>query len=290
MNKEIKIESRYYIAKDGDTSGSMYITQREALDALIDIHHDRIDEEIMSREEVKRDNLEGYDQSACDEAWKQVEQEILEYGYDDGNVNGHWAIVEQKVVVDRTFGHTDELDTIELDDDDHLYGEVVITEGGDYIAVRRLDGGIGSACTAVYEAISVTDGHHDVLVSDNATVWVLGDEDDPKRNAEMFATIKDIHVYWTDIEDCDLSDWIEARRAEAEAYSSKCAELAAALAEYLGGASQATALAGTRWEGDDDVDLAQYCADYNLSAEWAEEADEDEFNSRLAEVAADIID
>ena len=33
------------------------------------------------------------------------------------------------------------------------------------------------------------DGHHDVLVSDNASVWVLGNEDDADCNAGMFAAL-----------------------------------------------------------------------------------------------------
>ena len=33
------------------------------------------------------------------------------------------------------------------------------------------------------------DGHHDILVEDNASVWVLGNEDDVDCNAGMFAAL-----------------------------------------------------------------------------------------------------
>lgn len=82
------------------------------------------------------------------------------------------------------------------------------------------------------------DGHCDILVQDNATVWVLGDENDADRNAGQFATIAGsrdtdmdgpnlraeiaegveiVRGYIDDIRavDADIADWIEDRADDA---------------------------------------------------------------------------
>lgn len=112
------------------------------------------------------------------------------------------------------------------------------TNAGDYTIVALIGEQThtdDAHCLAVGRA---ADGHHDVLVSDNASVWVLGDADDADCNAGMFAALggsRDTDMDGPDIRneiadgvrilrdnlddiraiDADLADWIADRADEA---------------------------------------------------------------------------
>lgn len=53
-----------------------------------------------------------------------------------------------------------------------------------------------------------TDGHYDILVEDNASVWVLGNADDADCNAGAFAAIAG--ATYSDMDAPDLRDYIRA--------------------------------------------------------------------------------
>lgn len=71
----------------------------------------------------------------------------------------------------------------------------------------------------IYEVVH-KDGHHEVAVSDNASVWVLGDYDDARHNYELWTVVDDVcGVDWIDdIEDDDLREWINDRADEYDNY------------------------------------------------------------------------
>jgi hypothetical protein len=92
----------------------------------------------------------------------------------------------------------------------------VVTDAGkveiyDVLAV----GGDGERKIEIYEVVA-DDGHHAVAVSDNASVWILGDEDDSKHNGEQWLVVDDAcGVDWiADIVDADLREWINDRADE----------------------------------------------------------------------------
>lgn len=70
----------------------------------------------------------------------------------------------------------------------------------------------------VYE-VEHTDGHHDVMASDNGSVWLVGDENDANTNKSQFCAIIEANgesVEWDEIEDCDLREWITDRLNESK--------------------------------------------------------------------------
>jgi hypothetical protein len=73
----------------------------------------------------------------------------------------------------------------------------------------------------VYE-VEHADGHHDVMASDNGSVWIAGDENNSDVNQSQFEQIVKANgesVLWDEIEDDDLREWIADRRKEYKDYA-----------------------------------------------------------------------
>lgn len=97
--------------------------------------------------------------------------------------------------------------------------ETVVTDAGEYTIVTHIAEG-GEADKRIEVVVGrATDGHHDLIVNDNASSWVVGSEDDATLNRDQWAFIAercgDIDLDAVRKTDEDLADWLEARRAEA---------------------------------------------------------------------------
>ncbi|MBR4353761.1 MAG: hypothetical protein IKP97_00490 [Kiritimatiellae bacterium] len=99
-------------------------------------------------------------------------------------------------------------------------GEQVATDGGDYQIIADIaDGGEGDEGVCVYVGRHITLGHCDLIARDNASYWVVGDEDNRDRNRDQWDIIED-RCGRIDLEavrrvDADLADWLADRRKEA---------------------------------------------------------------------------
>jgi len=101
-------------------------------------------------------------------------------------------------------------------------GNTYYTDGGKYTIVSNIttgwDGHDVNSGIEVYIGRH-TDGHNDLLVSDNASIWVVGSEDDAERNWAAWSEIetKCGILPWGKISeiDADLADWLKDRRRDA---------------------------------------------------------------------------
>lgn len=102
-----------------------------------------------------------------------------------------------------------------------MIGEEVYTDAGKYTIVAHVH---DDPCTD--ESINLyvgkaADGHHDMIASDNASMWVVGDEDDASRNRDHWCTIAarcDVEPVLTEVRkiDGDLADWLADRYHDAQ--------------------------------------------------------------------------
>lgn len=101
-----------------------------------------------------------------------------------------------------------------------LIGETRYTDAGKYTIVAHV---YDDNCTD--ESINLyvgkaADGHHDLIASDNASMWVVGSEDDHERNRDQWDAIAnrcDVAPVIAEVRklDTDLADWLAARYDEA---------------------------------------------------------------------------
>ncbi len=101
------------------------------------------------------------------------------------------------------------------------YGPTVVTDGGEYELIAEVnDEGQCDDNINLYVGRATSDGHCDLIASDNASMWIVGDADDAERNREHWDTIEahDLDMDAVRAVDADLADWLEARRDEAEEY------------------------------------------------------------------------
>ena len=97
--------------------------------------------------------------------------------------------------------------------------ETVGTDCGKYEIVAHIhDDGCSDTSINLYVG-RAADGHHDLIASDNASMWVVGDADDAESNRahwELIAErIGDIDFDAIRAIDADLAEWLEDRKAEA---------------------------------------------------------------------------
>lgn len=98
-------------------------------------------------------------------------------------------------------------------------GEEVITLNGNYTIVDQIAEG-GEADERILVSVGrAADGHHDLIVCDNASHWVVGDENDAELNRAQWNLISE-RVGEIDFDairtiDTDLADWLEDRKDEA---------------------------------------------------------------------------
>lgn len=102
-----------------------------------------------------------------------------------------------------------------------LIGETRYTDAGEYTMVAHVhDDGCTDASIDLYVG-RAADGHHDLIASDNASMWVVGDENDAERNRDQWIAIADRCDVAPVIDevrkiDADLADWLAARYNEAQ--------------------------------------------------------------------------
>lgn len=106
---------------------------------------------------------------------------------------------------------------------DEKIGKTVMTDAGDYTIVAHVgDGGFADNPNThidLYVGRHTTGGNCGLLVSDNASTWALGSDDDPALNYDQWQLIAercgDLDLDAIRAIDADLADWLAARRAEA---------------------------------------------------------------------------
>lgn len=101
-----------------------------------------------------------------------------------------------------------------------MIGETCCTDAGEYTIVAHIhDDGCGDQSINLYIG-RAADGHHDMIASDNASMWVVGNEDDAKLNRDHWDAIAercDLAPVLDEVRkiDADLADWLGARYQEA---------------------------------------------------------------------------
>lgn len=101
-----------------------------------------------------------------------------------------------------------------------LIGETRYTDAGEYTIVADVGGGgYGDENVTLYVG-KAADGHHDLIASDNASMWVVGDENDAERNRAQWEAISERCDVAPVIDavreiDADLADWLATRYDEA---------------------------------------------------------------------------
>lgn len=116
--------------------------------------------------------------------------------------------------------------------------DIIHTKAGDYTIVAALGTQTYTDSAHNLAVGRHTDGHYDILVEDNASVWVLGNADDADCNAGMFAALggsrdtdmdgpglrdeiaEGVRVLRDNLDDirsvdADIADWIAERADEA---------------------------------------------------------------------------
>lgn len=94
------------------------------------------------------------------------------------------------------------------------------TDAGEYELVAIVhDDGHTDESVNLYVG-KAADGHHDLIASDNASMWVVGDADDAERNRDQWDTIAercDVAPVIDEVRkiDADLADWLNDRYNEA---------------------------------------------------------------------------
>ena len=102
-----------------------------------------------------------------------------------------------------------------------MIGESVATDCGKYEIVAHIyDDGCCDASINLYVG-RAADGHHDLIASDNASMWVAGDAEDAERNRDQWREIEercDVAPVLEEVRkiDADLADWLAARWTEAD--------------------------------------------------------------------------
>ena len=101
----------------------------------------------------------------------------------------------------------------------HEIGTTRYTDAGEYLLLAEVNSeGCCDESINLYVGRHVKLGHCDLIASDNASCWVVGDADDAARNYEHWQTIKDHGLDMDAVRaiDADLADWLIARQSEAE--------------------------------------------------------------------------
>lgn len=101
-----------------------------------------------------------------------------------------------------------------------MIGETITTDAGEYTIFAHVH---DDACTDKNINLYVgkaADGHHDLIASDNASMWVVGDEDDAERNRDQWDSIAarcDVAPVLDEVRKIDsgLADWLNDRYNEA---------------------------------------------------------------------------
>ena len=102
-----------------------------------------------------------------------------------------------------------------------MIGETRYTDAGEYTIVAHVhDDGCSDQSINLYVG-RAADGHHDLIASDNSSMWVVGNEDDHELNRGQWDAIAarcDVAPVLDEVRrvDADLADWLAARYADAK--------------------------------------------------------------------------
>ena len=102
-----------------------------------------------------------------------------------------------------------------------LIGETCSTDAGEYTIVAHVhDDGCCDESINLYVG-RAADGHHDMIASDNASMWVVGNEDDAELNRDQWDAIAarcDVAPVINEVRklDAELADWLAARYEESK--------------------------------------------------------------------------
>lgn len=101
-----------------------------------------------------------------------------------------------------------------------MIGESFNVDSGEYEILAYINGGgYADKHIDLFVGRAAAGGHCDLIVSDNASMWTVGDEDDAERNREHWELINervgDVDFGSIHAIDADLADWLDERKAEA---------------------------------------------------------------------------
>lgn len=102
-----------------------------------------------------------------------------------------------------------------------MTGETCYTDAGEYTIVAHVHDDMCTDESVNLYVGKAADGHHDMIASDNASMWAVGDENDASRNRYHWCTIAarcDVESVLTEVRkiDGDLADWLADRYHDAQ--------------------------------------------------------------------------
>lgn len=137
-----------------------------------------------------------------------------------GNVIDEFATLSEAEAAIRAYEEEDRANGCYEENFYQIKYPTEVTDCGEYTILAQIATG-GSADKVIDLYVGrAADGHHDLIATDNATNWLVGDADDAERNRahwELIAErIGDIDFDAIRAIDADLAEWLEERKAEAE--------------------------------------------------------------------------
>jgi hypothetical protein len=135
-----------------------------------------------------------------------------------GNYIDEFATREEAEAAIRAYEEEDRANDCYEEDFYSIKEPVYATDCGDYTLIAHIaEGGEADEHVDIYIG-RAADGHCDMIVSDNASMWVVGNEDDADINRSHWDLIAerigDIDFNVIRAIDTDLADWLENRKAE----------------------------------------------------------------------------
>lgn len=102
-----------------------------------------------------------------------------------------------------------------------MIGDKVYTDCGEYTIITHVHDDMCTGESVNLYVGKAADGHHDMIASDSASMWVVGNEDDAELNRDHWCTIAercDVAPVIDEVRkiDADLADWLAARYNEAQ--------------------------------------------------------------------------
>jgi len=102
-----------------------------------------------------------------------------------------------------------------------MIGEEVYTDAGKYTIVAHVHDDLCTDESVNLYVGKAADGHYDMIASDNASMWAVGNEDDAGINRAQWCTIAarcDIEPVLAEVRkiDGDLADWLSDRYHDAQ--------------------------------------------------------------------------
>ncbi len=137
-----------------------------------------------------------------------------------GNVIDEFATLSEAEAAIRAYEEEDRANGCYEENFYQIKYPTCYTDCGEYTILAHIaDGGEADERIDIYVG-RAADGHCDLIATDNATNWLVGDADNAENNRahwELIAErIGDIDFDAIRAIDADLAEWLEERKAEAE--------------------------------------------------------------------------